>query len=70
MTSERVQRQIDRLLDEAEAALASGDWPTVLDLAGRVLTIDPANAEAPVFLAAAERGVSSSTAPLVVAAVP
>ena len=26
MVSERVQRQIDRLLDEAEAAIATSDW--------------------------------------------
>ncbi len=27
MPSERVQRQIDGLLDEAEAAIKASDWP-------------------------------------------
>ena len=33
MPSERVQRQIDRLLDEAEAAIAARDWLRVRDSA-------------------------------------
>ena len=30
MVSERVQRQIDRFLDEAEAAMAQSDWAILL----------------------------------------
>ena len=33
MPSERVQRQIDRLLNEAEDASARRDWPTVKERA-------------------------------------
>ena len=29
MPTERIQRQIDRLLDEADEAIASQDWTTV-----------------------------------------
>jgi hypothetical protein len=41
MLSERVQRQLDRLLDEAEAALAASDWPAVGRLAADALRLDP-----------------------------
>src|SRR6266508_6062418 len=57
MASDRIQRQIDRLLDEAEGAVAGRDWAAVRGLAGHVLTLDPENAEARAFLAAAERGL-------------
>jgi class 3 adenylate cyclase len=55
MPSERVQRQIDRLLDEAEAALTENDWRRVRELAGNALRLDPENADAREFLTAAER---------------
>ena len=38
MPSERMQRQIDRLLNEAEEAIASQDWPAVGDRARSVLS--------------------------------
>src|SRR5215210_7672874 len=57
MPSERIQRQIDRLLDEIDAAASERSWATVRDLAQHVLTFDPDNAEAHAFLDAAERGV-------------
>jgi len=38
MPSERMQRQIDRLLNEAEEAIASQDWPAVRDRARSVLS--------------------------------
>src|SRR6266508_288606 len=57
MPSERVQRQIDRLLDEAEAAVAEGDWALVLARSQQALILDPENADAQAFLAAAERGL-------------
>ena len=40
MTTERVQRQIDNLLDEVEAALAQRDWAAVHDSASAVLRLD------------------------------
>ena len=60
MPSDRVKRQIDRLLDEAEEAVANDDWATVLARAQKVLTFDPHNQDAQDFLAAAERGLSGS----------
>ncbi|MBT3943537.1 MAG: hypothetical protein HOC77_08005 [Chloroflexi bacterium] len=55
MPSERVQRWIDRLLDEAEAAADGRNWDAVLDLCDQVLRIDPDNEDAQTFLAAARR---------------
>ena len=55
MTSERVQRQIDRLLDEAEAAIAASDWARVRDRANNALALDPGNDDAKSYLEAATR---------------
>jgi len=63
MPSEREQRQIDRILDEAEAAIARSDWPEVRRLAGDALRLDPANEDASSFLAAAERDEGGGAAP-------
>ena len=60
MPSERVQRRIDALLDEADAALAKGDWQAAKERAGVALGFDPNNEEAQAFLDAAEQGVSLS----------
>ena len=57
---ERVQRQIDRLLDEAEEAAASKDWETARDRAEQVLTYDPENADGIAFLSAAQRALGVS----------
>jgi|ETN07SMinimDraft_1059922.scaffolds.fasta_scaffold04851_5 hypothetical protein len=59
MVSERVQRQIDRLLDEAEAAIAISDWAIVGDRARNVLRLDPENSDALSYLAASERDPDS-----------
>ncbi len=53
MPSERVQRQIDRLLDEAEAALSTNDWETVQARSEAVLRLDAENADARTYLEAA-----------------
>ncbi len=63
MASERIQRRIDLLLDEADQALADGDWSVVRDRSNKVLALDPANGDALTFLAAAERAQGTS-APL------
>ena len=60
MLSERIQRQIDRFLDEAEAAAAASDWGRVRDRAQNVLALDPTNADARTYLAAAERTLGRS----------
>ena len=54
MPSERIQRQIDRLLDEAEAAATEKDWPRVADCARKVLAVDADNEDAVSFLSMAE----------------
>jgi len=50
MPSERVQRRIDALLDEADAAISDGAWDSVAQKARAVLAIDPANEDATAFL--------------------
>ena len=55
MISERMQRQIDRLLDEAEEAVSKLDWGVVRDRARAVLGLDPANRHAVAYLDAAVR---------------
>jgi hypothetical protein len=62
MPSERVQRQIDRLLDEAEAAAAQQQWALVRRHAEHALTFDPENADAQDLLRAAARGLQSQEA--------
>lgn len=41
MVSERVQRQIERHLDEAEDAVSQLDWDVVRNCAQTVLAFDP-----------------------------
>jgi class 3 adenylate cyclase len=53
MPSERVQRQIDRLLDEADEAIANSNWTRVRDRAEAALRLDPDNADARTYLTAA-----------------
>ncbi|HEY3117359.1 MAG TPA: hypothetical protein VGK54_11515, partial [Chloroflexota bacterium] len=55
MPTERIQRQIDALLDEAEAALAASDWATVQRRAEDALALDSENADAATLLTAAQR---------------
>ena len=69
MPSERVQRQIDLLLDEAEKAIAASDWPRVRDRARNALALNPEDADALSYVAAADRAGAEaipgpSTAPL------
>ena len=59
MASERLQRQIERLLDEAEHAITQRDWPSVRERAQDVAAIDPDNQEGQAFLAAASRALES-----------
>ncbi len=55
MASERVQRQIDRLLDQAEEAMGQMNWDSVRDCAQAVLGLDSENADALAFLDSADR---------------
>jgi hypothetical protein len=62
MATERVQRQIDRLLDEAEEAIAHEDWALVASRARAALRLDPDNADAGEYLRAAESAESTEAA--------
>ena len=55
MPSERVQRPIDRLLDDVEEAISRFDWNAARQGARAVLALDAENADALAYLAAAER---------------
>ena len=65
MTSERVQRRIDGLLDQAEEAVVARDWSAVDEIARSVLAVDSENSDARAFLAMAAPhvggGVPNST---------
>ena len=63
MPSERVQRRIDRLLDESEAAADSHDWSLVHERARMVLRLDEASDDAQAFLAMAEEGMGAAATP-------
>src|SRR4051794_2372700 len=57
MRSDRIQRRIETLLDEADQAISESRWDTVKDRAQNVLALDPDNADARTFLDAAERAL-------------
>lgn len=61
--SERVQKRIDRLLDQIEEAADQRDWSAVHQLAEDVLRLEPENADALTYLAAAERDPRGTAAP-------
>ena len=53
MVSERIQRRIDRLLDQIEEAADESNWALVRDRSEQVLSFDPGNVDGLAFLAAA-----------------
>ena len=55
MASDRLQLQIQRLLDEADQAITDEDWSTVASRARAVLRSDPENGDALSYLEVAER---------------
>ncbi len=61
MTSDRLRRQLERLLDEAEEALTKRDWSAVQNAAADALALDPENQDAKGFLAASERALGASS---------
>ena len=63
MPSERVQRQIESLLDEAEVAVRALDWATVRARTDAVLALDPENADARTLLDAAARAGATAAQP-------
>ena len=59
MTSDRVQRRIDRLLEQADEALDRLDWQEVRARALAVLSLDPENNDAVTYLAASARNLGN-----------
>ncbi|MCH8818006.1 MAG: hypothetical protein IIC92_09805, partial [Chloroflexi bacterium] len=53
MTSERMQRRVERLLDQADEASDALDWERVESIARSVLSLDASNTDAQEFLALA-----------------
>ena len=60
MATERLQRRIERLLDEAEEAVSGLSWAVVRDRAQAVLGLDPDNPDGLARRAAAQRELGSS----------
>lgn len=60
MASERIQRQIARLLDDCESAANAGVWSAVAQNARAVLAVDAGNGDAQAFLTMAEATLASA----------
>jgi len=63
MPSERIQRRIDRLLDEAEEAADAHDWQLVRELSQRALALDKKNDDARSMLAMAAEELGTPVTP-------
>ena len=50
MTTERIKRRIERLLDQLEEAADIEDWETVQRLSRQLVALDRENADAAAFL--------------------
>ena len=59
MASERIQRQIDLLLEQIEQEASQLNWDGVRERAQAVLAYDPENEDGLAFLAAAERALNA-----------
>ncbi len=60
MASDRVQRRLERLLDQIDEAEARGNWESVRSLALDVLEFEGENSEASAYLRVAERRIAES----------
>ena len=63
MASDRIQRNVERLLDAIDEAIATRAWDSVRDHAQDVLALDPTNREALSFLDAADRALGGTRPP-------
>jgi len=63
MATDRIQKQIDRLLDEAEQALAQDDCDRMKQLGERVLLLDPENKDAIAFIEISQRALGTTPSP-------
>ena len=57
MASERIQRRLERLLDQIDDAESQGNWESVRQLAQDVLGIDANNIEAIAYLEAVAKPI-------------
>ncbi len=57
MVSERIQRQIDRLLDQAEEAMGRLDWEVVRQRSQAVLSLQSDHGDAQTYLEAAAKAL-------------
>ena len=62
MATERIQRRIERLLDQIEEAMERLDWESVRSSAQAVLALDAENLEAAAFLGAADQATIVASA--------
>jgi hypothetical protein len=67
MPNVRIQRHIERLLDEADDAVAERNWQLVRERVVHVLELDPDNVDAQAFADAADRALGSEGGSPVVA---
>ena len=57
MASDRIKRQIERLLDNLEEAVDQSDWQLVRQIADNILILDPTHVDAQSYLISAERAL-------------
>ena len=60
MASDRIQRRIERLLDQIEEAADQLNWPEVLDRAKALLAYEPENQDALTLIDVANRALGES----------
>ena len=59
MLSDRIQRQIDRLVDQADQAIALRQWEELRATCEVVLNLDPDNSDAAGYLALADKSLAT-----------
>jgi len=59
MLNDRVQRQIDRLVDQAQDAIALGQWEELRATCEVVLSLDPENSDATRYLSLADKSLAT-----------
>jgi len=59
MLSGRIQRQIDRLLNQAQEAIALGQWQKLRAICERLLSLAPDNSDATRYLALADKELTT-----------
>ena len=70
MSSERIQRRIERLLDQIEQEADQRNWQSVLDLANEILGFSPGDGDAKAFLGVAQERLSATDGTVAAAATP